>query len=68
MNADEKKGDSYQLFVEGTCFKEVLALTEIDGLRTKFVFNGKLGIGRFLDSTILSWLPKCWALKLHGVQ
>jgi len=38
MNADEKKGDSYQLFVEGTCFKEVLALTEIDGLRTKFVF------------------------------
>jgi hypothetical protein len=35
INADEKRGDSFQLFVEGTNFKEVLALPEINAIKTK---------------------------------
>uniref|UniRef100_A0A183CNA0 DNA-directed RNA polymerase n=1 Tax=Globodera pallida TaxID=36090 RepID=A0A183CNA0_GLOPA len=46
INADEKRGDSFQLFVEGTNFKEVLALTEINGVRTKF--NNPLVIAEVL--------------------
>ncbi|KAH7729808.1 RNA polymerase Rpb1 [Aphelenchoides avenae] len=36
IHADEKKGDSYSLLVEGTDYKDVLAIMEIDGRRTKF--------------------------------
>uniref|UniRef100_A0A0K0FAM9 DNA-directed RNA polymerase subunit n=1 Tax=Strongyloides venezuelensis TaxID=75913 RepID=A0A0K0FAM9_STRVS len=36
IHADEKKGDSYKLLVEGTDFREVLATPEIDGRYTNF--------------------------------
>jgi hypothetical protein len=36
IHADEKHGDRYKLLVEGTDFKEVLAIPEIDGIHTVF--------------------------------
>uniref|UniRef100_A0A0N4Z3L6 DNA-directed RNA polymerase subunit n=1 Tax=Parastrongyloides trichosuri TaxID=131310 RepID=A0A0N4Z3L6_PARTI len=36
IHADEKKGDSYKLLVEGTDFREVLATPEVDGRYTNF--------------------------------
>ncbi|KAL3121530.1 hypothetical protein niasHT_003458 [Heterodera trifolii] len=34
INAGEKRGDNFELFVEGTNFKELLGLIEINGWRT----------------------------------
>jgi len=36
IHADEKKGDTYQLLVEGTDFRDVLAIYEINPNKTKF--------------------------------
>lgn len=36
INADEKHGDIFELLVEGTDFRAVLATREVDGIRTKF--------------------------------
>jgi hypothetical protein len=36
IHADEKKGDTYQLLVEGTDFREVLATYEINPNKTVF--------------------------------
>jgi hypothetical protein len=36
IHADEKQGDTYKLLVEGTDYKDVLAIPETDGKRTLF--------------------------------
>ncbi|KAF8382261.1 rpc-1 [Pristionchus pacificus] len=46
IHADEKKGDSYRLLVEGTDFLSVLSQPGIDGKRTHF--NNALGVADVL--------------------
>lgn len=36
IHADEKKGDSYKLLVEGIDYREVMATVGVDGRRTYF--------------------------------
>ncbi|KAL3094404.1 hypothetical protein niasHS_004306 [Heterodera schachtii] len=42
INAREKRGDNFELFVEGTNFKELLRLTEINGWRTNESTQGNI--------------------------
>ncbi|KAL3087479.1 hypothetical protein niasHS_008103 [Heterodera schachtii] len=69
INADEKRGDTYELFVEGTNFKEVLGLTEINGPRTKFnnalVIAEVLGIEAARGSIISEILT---TMGEHGIE
>ncbi|KAL3114714.1 hypothetical protein niasHT_019035 [Heterodera trifolii] len=69
INADEKRGDTYELFVEGTNFKEVLGLTEINGPRTKFnnalVIAEVLGIEAARGSIISEILT---TMGKHGIE
>ncbi|VDN26197.1 unnamed protein product, partial [Gongylonema pulchrum] len=46
IHADEKKGDSYKLLVEGTDFQAVMATVGIDGRRT--YFNNALTVAEVL--------------------
>lgn len=52
IHADEKKGDTYQLLVEGTDFREVLATYEINPNKT--VFNNASTIAEVILKTIIS--------------
>ena len=38
IHADEKTGDRFELFVDGTNFSEVLAIPETNGVRTKYAY------------------------------
>lgn len=44
IHADDKKGESYKLLVEGNSFLEVLATIGVDGRRT--TFNNALTVAK----------------------
>lgn len=55
ITADEKKGDSYKLLVEGTDYQSVMATMGIDGRRT--YFNNALTVAEaswFRFATVIS--------------
>ncbi|CAD5229444.1 unnamed protein product [Bursaphelenchus okinawaensis] len=69
IQADEKKGDSYQLLVEGTDFKEVMAVYETNPLKTKFnnasVVAEVLGIVAARDCIVSEIIS---TMKSHGIE
>nr|CAD2195630.1 unnamed protein product [Meloidogyne enterolobii] len=69
INADDKKGESFQLFVEGSSFKEVLALNEVNGIKTRFnnaiIIAEVLGIEAARGSIISEILN---TMSEHGIE
>jgi DNA-directed RNA polymerase III subunit RPC1 len=69
IHADEKKGDTYQLLVEGTNYREVLATYEVNPNKT--FFNNASGIAEVLGieaarSAIISEIIS--TMKSHGIE
>lgn len=54
IHADEKKGDSYKLLVEGTDYKSVMATMGVDGRRT--YFNNALTVA---DVSVFNFKNSC---------
>jgi len=69
INANEKTGDSYEIFVDGTNFRDVLATPEIIGSHTKFnnpcVIADVLGIEAARASIISEILT---SMNEHGIE
>ncbi|VDN04831.1 unnamed protein product [Thelazia callipaeda] len=69
IHADEKKGDSYKLIVEGTDYRDVMATVGVDGCRT--YFNNALTVAEVLGieaarSSIISEILATMAS--HGID
>lgn len=68
IHADEKKGDSYKLLVEGTDFRSVMATVGVDGRRT--CFNNALTVAEVLGieaarTSIISEILS--TMESHGI-
>ncbi|MFH4974741.1 hypothetical protein AB6A40_001450 [Gnathostoma spinigerum] len=68
IHADEKKGDSYNLLVEGTDFKSVMATMGVDGRRTHF--NNALTVAETLgiEAARISIISEILTtMEAHGI-
>lgn len=69
IHADEKKGETFQLLVEGTDFKDVMAIYETDP--TKTVFNNASVVAEVLgiEAARVSIVSEIIStMKAHGIE